>query len=328
MAKVAPKNPSAKAARAKKNDDAPDLHVKDLLAPFRVTKGKDFRLKDHATNDERETFDFDSAMSKALMADGVGDLQKLQDVLYADNRWSVLLIFQAMDAAGKDSTIKHVMSGVNPQGCQVHAFKRPSEEELDHDFLWRTTKALPERGRIGIFNRSYYEEVLVVRVHPQILKKQRIPDELTGDDVWRHRLKDIRRFERYLSRQGVKVIKFFLNVGKDEQKNRLLARIDDPEKNWKFETGDLVERAKWDDYMAAYEEAIQKTATKDSPWYVIPADDKKLMRVAVMAAVRRELEKLNLAYPKLAPDEQAKLADARKQLESGSDWQPPAKPKG
>jgi PPK2 family polyphosphate:nucleotide phosphotransferase len=324
--KPGPRKAAAKAAAEAKAGGPPDLHVKDLLAPFRVTKGKAFSLGDHPTEDDREAFDFDGAMSKALMADGVGDLQKLQDVLYADNRWSVLLIFQAMDAAGKDSTIKQVMSGVNPQGCQVHAFKRPSEEELDHDFLWRTTKALPERGRIGIFNRSYYEEVLVVRVHPRILEKQRIPDALIDDDIWRRRLKDIRRFETYLSRQGVKVIKFFLNVGKDEQKRRLLERIDDPEKNWKFETGDLVERAKWDDYMLAYEEAIQRTATKASPWYVIPADDKKFMRVAVMAAVRRELKKLNLAYPEMAPEERAKLADARRQLEAGAEG-PSAKQK-
>jgi PPK2 family polyphosphate:nucleotide phosphotransferase len=315
MAKGAAKaKPAAKARSAK--HDAPDLSVKDLIAPFRVTKGKDFRLKDHPTEDDREAFDFDKEMAKALLADGVDDLQELQDKLYADNRWSVLLIFQAMDAAGKDSTIKHVMSGVNPQGCQVHAFKRPSEEELDHDFLWRTTKALPERGRIGIFNRSYYEEVLVVRVHPQILGKQRIPTELVGEEIWAERLRDIRRFESFLSRQGVKVIKFFLNVGKEEQKARLLGRIDDPEKNWKFETGDLAERARWDDYMAAYEDAIQRTATKHSPWYVIPADDKKFMRVAVMAAVKRELKKLDLAYPTLAEDEKAKLAEAKRQLET------------
>jgi PPK2 family polyphosphate:nucleotide phosphotransferase len=309
------------AAKAVK-PEAPDISVKELLEPFRVTKGRDFRLKHHPTEDDREAFDFDKELAQALLADGVDDLQQLQDKLYADNRWSVLLIFQAMDAAGKDSTIKHVMSGVNPQGCQVHAFKRPSEEELDHDYLWRTTKALPERGRIGIFNRSYYEEVLVVRVHPRILGKQRIPEELIGEDIWKKRLKDIRRFESFLSRQGVKVVKFFLNVGKDEQKARLLGRIDDPEKNWKFETGDLVERARWDDYMAAYEDAIQRTATKHSPWYVIPADDKKFMRVAVMAAVKRELKKLGLKYPTMPEDEKAKLAEAKKQLETGTEGQP------
>jgi PPK2 family polyphosphate:nucleotide phosphotransferase len=316
-------------AKAKKaeaaTEPADELSVKKLLAPFRVTDGKEFRLEDHPTEDDREDFDFDKAMSKALLADGIGDLQKLQELLYADNRWSLLLIFQAMDAAGKDSTIGAVMSGVNPQGCQVHAFKRPSEEELDHDFLWRTMKALPERGKIGIFNRSYYEEVLVVRVHPQILAKQRLPAELIDDDIWHKRLKAIRRYEKYLSQQGVRIIKFFLNVGKDEQKRRLIARIDDPAKNWKFETGDLLERARWDDYMEAYEEAIRKTATKHAPWYVIPADDKKFMRVAVMAAIRRELKKLDLRFPELDPREKAGLADARERLAAGTEGVPPLK---
>jgi PPK2 family polyphosphate:nucleotide phosphotransferase len=310
MAKVATtKSP------AKKPTPKHDISVKDLLAPFRVTDGKGFKLKDHPTEDDRKDFDFNKAMSKALLADGIGDLQKLQDLLYADNRWALLLIFQAMDAAGKDSTIEHVMSGVNPQGCQVEAFKKPSEEELDHDFLWRSAKSLPERGRIGIFNRSYYEEVLVVRVHPEILKKQRIPEQFVDDEIWDKRLKAIRQNEKYLSRQGVKIIKFFLNVGKDEQKRRLIERIDDPTKNWKFQTQDLVERARWDDYMQGYEEAIRATATKQAPWYVIPADDKKFMRVAVMAAIKRELKKLDLKYPELAPEEKAKLADAKKTLE-------------
>lgn len=295
-------------------EERPEISVKELLAPFRVTNSKNFRLKDHPTEDTRSDFDFDKMISAALLTDGVSDLQKLQDRLYADDRWSVLLIFQAMDGAGKDSTIKHVMSGVNPQGCQVHAFKRPSEEELDHDFLWRTNKALPERGRIGIFNRSYYEEVLVVRVHPAILKKQRIPDQFIDDRIWERRLKAIRQSERFLSRQGVKIIKFFLNVSKDEQKRRLIDRIDDPGKNWKFEAGDLDERARWDDYMTAYEEAIQATATKQSPWYVIPADDKKFMRVAVMAAIRRELEKLDLVYPALSVEDQVTLGEARRRL--------------
>ncbi len=294
-----------------------DISVKEMLAPYRVTKGKGFHLDDHPTEDTRKDFDFDKEMSKALLADSIDDLQKLQDLLYADNRWAVLLVFQAMDAAGKDSTIKHVMSGVNPQGCQVHAFKRPSEEELDHDFLWRTNKVLPERGRIGIFNRSYYEEVLVVRVNPGILKKQRIPEKLLDDDIWDKRLKAIRQNEKFLSRQGVRIIKFFLHVGKDEQKKRLLARIDDPEKNWKFEAGDLVERARWDDYMYAYEEAIRATASKHAPWYVIPADDKKFMRVAVMATIKREMKKLKLEYPQISPEEAAKLGEARKALEIG-----------
>ena len=293
---------------------APEINARKLLAPFKVKHGKDFKLKDHPTRDTRKAFDLDKATNEALRTEGIADLQKLQDRLYADNRWSLLLIFQAMDAAGKDSTIAHVMSGVNPQGCQVHAFKRPSEEELDHDFLWRTTKALPERGRIGIFNRSYYEEVLAVRVHPEILKKQRIPESLLGDAIWKQRLKAIRRNESYLAQQGVRIIKFFLNVGLDEQKQRLLARIDDPSKNWKFEAGDLVERALWDDYMQAYEAAIRATATPDAPWYVIPADDKKLMRLAVMAAIKRELKKLDLHYPELSPEEKGKLAEARQAL--------------
>ncbi|MGL5138573.1 MAG: PPK2 family polyphosphate kinase, partial [Beijerinckiaceae bacterium] len=230
------------------------------------------------------------------------------------NRWSLLLIFQAMDAAGKDSTIKAVMSGINPVGCQVHSFKRPSEEELDHDFLWRTTKALPERGRIGIFNRSYYEEVLVVRVHPEILKKQRLPESLVGARIWDRRLKAIRRHETHLAQQGTRVIKFFLNVGREEQKKRLIARIDDPTKNWKFEVNDLSERKLWDDYMVGYEQAIRATATKDSPWYVIPADDKNLMRVAVMAAIKREMKKLDLAFPALDAIAKAKLGDAKRLL--------------
>jgi PPK2 family polyphosphate:nucleotide phosphotransferase len=306
--KAATKQPTAKAS------DKHEISVKELLAPFRVTNGDDFKLKHHPTEDTRKAFDFNKEVTKALLADGIGDLQKLQDVLYADNRWSVLLVFQAMDAAGKDSTIEHVMSGVNPQGCHVSAFKKPSEEELDHDFLWRTSKVMPERGRIGIFNRSYYEEVLVVRVHPEILRKQRIPKKFLDDEIWDKRLKAIRQNEKFLSRQGVKIIKFFLNVGKDEQKRRLIERIDDPEKNWKFETQDLVERNRWDDYMMAYEEAIRATATKHAPWYVIPADDKKFMRVAVMAAIRRELKKLDLRYPELAPEEKAKLGEAKKQL--------------
>jgi PPK2 family polyphosphate:nucleotide phosphotransferase len=322
---AATKTSSRKAAQKRSRDRAVDIEefsVKELLAPFRVTDGDKFSLDDHPTQDDRKDFDWDKAMSQALLADGVADLQKLQEMLYADNRWSLLIIFQAMDAAGKDSTIEAVMSGVNPQGCQVHAFKRPSEEELDHDFLWRTTKALPERGRIGIFNRSYYEEVLVVRVHPQILAKQRIPAELIDEKIWHRRLKAIRRYEKYLTQQGVKVVKFFLNVGKEEQKRRLIARIDDPSKNWKFETGDLVERARWDDYMEAYEEAIQATATRHAPWYVIPADDKKFMRVAVMAAIRRELQKLDVAYPELPPEEKARLGEARRQLESGTEAVP------
>jgi PPK2 family polyphosphate:nucleotide phosphotransferase len=318
MAKPATRTKTRKPADGDKVPDFADITVKDLLKPYRVTKGQDFRLKDHPTEDTRKAYDYDKVMAAALLKDGVEDLQKLQAKLYADNRWSLLLIFQAMDAAGKDSTIAHVMSGVNPQGCQVSAFKRPSDEELDHDFLWRTNKLLPERGRIGIFNRSYYEEVLVVRVHPDILKKQRIPEKLIDDEVWDQRLKAIRRMEHYLHDQGTKVVKFFLHVSKDEQKRRFLSRIDDPAKNWKFESADLTERARFDDYMHCYEEAIRATATKRAPWYVIPADDKKFMQVAVLAAIRRELKKLKLAFPELSAEERAKLADAKKILASES----------
>jgi len=321
--KAPEKSPSRRPAQSVRTDDGfDDVGVKELLAPFRVTNGDDFRLKHHATVDDRDDFDFDKVASKALLVDGVADLQKLQQRLYADDRWALLVIFQAMDAAGKDSTIAAVMSGVNPQGCQVHAFKRPSEEELDHDFMWRATKALPERGRIGIFNRSYYEEVLVVRVHPQILAKQRIPDELVDEKIWDRRLKAIRRYEKYLGRQGVRIVKFFLNVSPEEQKRRLVARIDDPEKNWKFETADLAERARWDDYMEAYEAAIQATASKHAPWYVIPADDKRFMRIAVMAAIRLELQKLDLRLPELAPEERAMLSDAKHQLLTGTEGVP------
>jgi PPK2 family polyphosphate:nucleotide phosphotransferase len=306
---------SSKKADAQK-PQIESLHVKALLAPFKVTKGKKFRLKDHDTEDDRKNFDFDKNLASALLEDGIEDLQELQEKLYADNRWSVLLVFQAMDAAGKDSTIEHVLSGVNPQGCQVQSFKKPSEEELDHDFLWRTSKVMPERGRIGIFNRSYYEEVLVVRVHPEILKKQRLPASLVDDKIWKNRLKAIRQNEKFLSRQGVKIIKFFLNVSEEEQKKRLLARIDDPAKNWKFEAQDVTERGFWDKYMEAYEDAIRETASKDAPWYVIPADDKKFMRVAVLAAVRHELKKLDLEFPILSPEDTVKLGEARKALEA------------
>jgi PPK2 family polyphosphate:nucleotide phosphotransferase len=293
---------------------ADDVDLGALAKPFRVTKGKSFRLEDYATKDKRDAFDFDREQTEAVLARGVKGLRKRQELLYADNRWSLLLVFQAMDAAGKDSTIKAVMSGVNPQGTQVHSFKRPSEEELDHDFLWRTTKVMPERGRIGIFNRSYYEEVLVVRVHPKILVKQRLPEELIGEDIFDLRLRDIRRHEKFMARQGTRIVKFFLHVSKEEQKKRLIERIDDPEKNWKFELGDLAERACWDDYMHAYEEAIRATACKQAPWYVIPADDKKFMRVAVMAAIRQEMKALELAFPELDAATKAKLGEAKATL--------------
>jgi PPK2 family polyphosphate:nucleotide phosphotransferase len=245
----------------------------------------------------------------------VDKLADLQDKLYAQDSWAVLLVFQAMDAAGKDGVIKHVMSGVNPQGCQVYSFKAPSPEELDHDYLWRTMTRMPERGRIGIFNRSYYEEVLVVRVHPAILAAERIPSELVTKDVWKERFEDINAFERYLARNGVIIRKFFLNLSKKEQKKRFLSRLDEPEKNWKFSAADIKERACWDDYMEAFEDMIRHTATPDAPWHVIPADNKWFSRIAVAEAVIDTLESLKLSYPKVEDVKAKELAAARKLLE-------------
>lgn len=284
---------------------------------FRVDNGDDFDLDDHPThNPLGEKLD-EKDEAREILDKGIRDLAKLQEKLYAQDEWSVLLVFQAMDAAGKDSTIKHVMSGINPQGCQVSAFKRPSDEELDHDYMWRCLKLLPERGRIGIFNRSYYEEVLVVRVHEKILAGQHLPRHLKEDpEIWDKRLKDIRHFESYLARNGTKVIKFFLNVSKDEQKRRLIDRLDDPSKNWKFEMGDLNERALWPDYMKAYRKAIAATATDKAPWYVIPADNKWFMRAAVVRAILAELEPLDLAFPKVDKKAVAEFDEARRRLES------------
>lgn len=286
----------------------------DLANRFRVTKGKGFRLKDW---DPRATDGFDDKeQAEALLAEGVERLAKLQDRLYADNRWSLLLIFQAMDAAGKDGTIKHVMSGVNPQGCQVYSFKSPSAEELDHDFLWRTTKCLPERGRIGIFNRSYYEEVLVVKVHPEFLVKQSMPESLIGKDVWEHRYESIADFEKHLARNGTVVLKFFLNVSKQEQKERFLKRLDEPERNWKFSGSDVSERQHWDEYQDAYQDLIRATAAKHAPWFVVPADHKWFTRLVVASAVIEALEALDLAYPTVSAAQKAGLAEARKLLEA------------
>jgi PPK2 family polyphosphate:nucleotide phosphotransferase len=249
------------------------------------------------------------------LARTLGRMIELQDVLYADNRWALLLVFQAMDAAGKDSAIKHVMSGLNPQGTQVFSFKRPSDEELDHDYLWRTVKALPERGRIGIFNRSYYEEVLVVRVHPEILGGQRLPDHLVTRDIWKERFEDIAAFERYLSRNGTQILKFFLHVSKEAQRSRLLERLDEKSKNWKFESGDLDERERWDDYMDAYEQALSRTSTKHAPWFVVPADHKWFTRFVIAELVVKALEGLDLSYPKVSKAQVAALVEARKRLE-------------
>ncbi len=288
------------------------ISTADLAARFRITSGKHFRLKDH---DPADTWKLKCKESGELLAQGVERLAALQEKLYAHDKWAVLLIFQAMDAAGKDGTIKHVMSGVNPQGCHVTSFKAPSVTELDHDFMWRSAAALPERGRIGVFNRSYYEETLVVRVHPEILQGQRLPAGLVSKHIWRERFEDIAAYERYLGRNGVVVRKFFLHVSKAEQKRRFLARLDEPGKNWKFSAGDLKERARWDDYQAAYEAAITHTATEEAPWHVIPADHKWFTRMAVMAAVIETLESLDLAFPKVDAAHRAELAVARAALE-------------
>jgi PPK2 family polyphosphate:nucleotide phosphotransferase len=273
--------------------------IERFIEPYRVTKGKSFRLKDFDPSDTQGIRSEFKPEAKGLLEMGVQWLAQEQDRLYAQDRWAVLLVFQAMDAAGKDGTIKHVMSGVNPQGCQVYSFKQPSAEELDHDFLWRSMKAIPERGRIGIFNRSYYEEVLVVRVHQEILQRQNLPPRLITKRVWDERLEDIAAFERYLTRNGVMILKFFLNVSRDEQKRRFLERLDMPDKNWKFSPADAIERQYWDDYMHAYEAAIRGTASKQAPWFVVPADNKWFTRVVVVAAIVEALESLDLAYPKV-----------------------------
>ena len=291
--------------------------VARFVTPFTVTSGKSFHLKDFSTRDTRGLKD-KSAAEKGLAA-GVARLAELQEKLYAQDRWGVLLIFQAMDAAGKDSAIEHVMSGVNPQGCQVYSFKSPSSEELDHDFLWRTTKALPERGRIGIFNRSYYEEVLVVRVHPEYLQKQKLPPEVLSKDIWKERFEDINAVERYLTRNGYTIRKFFLNVSKKEQKRRFLERLEMEEKNWKFSLADARERGFWDKYMEAYEDMIQHTATPHAPWIVVPADDKPLARLIVAASVVDAMDDMNLEYPKISPAQKQELAAARQALESEKD---------
>lgn len=284
-----------------------------LSKPYRIDSGKNFRLKDF---DPGSTGHFRSKQhAQKLLDEGIAEMAELQDKLYAQDRWAVLLMFQAMDAAGKDGAIKHVMSGLNPQGCQVYAFKAPSPEELNHDFLWRTSKSLPERGHIGIFNRSYYEEVLIVRVHPEILKTERVPETLLGKGLWQDRFEDICNFERYLFRNGVVVRKFFLNISKKEQKRRFLARLDTPQKNWKFSGSDIREREYWNDYMSAYDEMIAATSTKHSPWYVVPADNKWFTRLVVAAAVVDTLNGLELAYPQLDPGKYEELAVARAELE-------------
>lgn len=282
--------------------------------PYRISDGDKFRLKDVNPGDTGDLTSEDKPAAKEGLAMGVEALSEMQEMLYAQDKWSVLLIFQAMDAAGKDGAIRHVMSGVNPQGCQVYSFKTPSAEEMDHDFMWRSMKALPERGRIGIFNRSYYEEVLVVRVHEELLKNQKIPPSLVGKSIWKERFQDIRKVERYLARNGMLIVKFFLHVSKKEQKKRFLERLETPEKHWKFSLGDAKERGYWDDYMAAYEDMIRNTATPHAPWYVVPADNKWYTRLIVAAAVIDGLNSLNLHFPKVGPEKQAELAKARRAL--------------
>jgi PPK2 family polyphosphate:nucleotide phosphotransferase len=270
--------------------------------PYFVGNGKKFRLKDFPTDADFQNVPNEKQAIKDILQIGVEALSEMQEILYAQDKWSLLIIFQAMDAAGKDGAIKHVMSGINPQGCQVSSFKAPSHEELDHDFLWRCQKHLPERGRIGIFNRSYYEEVLVVRVHPEILQSQKLPKQLITDDIWKDRFKDIRNFEKYLHRNGTKVIKFFLNVSKEEQKKRFIERIDQTDKNWKFSTADANERAYWDKYMEAYDDMIRNTSTNESPWYVVPADKKLFARMVVASAILHCMDQLNLEYPKISSE--------------------------
>ncbi len=298
----------AKAAPRMKLDELVERAQK-LARRYRVRDGKGFRLEDVDPGDTAWLKAEDKPAAKEALQQGVDLLAELQDMLYAQDRWAVLLIFQAMDAAGKDGAIKHVMSGVNPQGCQVVSFKAPSPEEMDHDFLWRCLRNLPERGRIGIFNRSYYEDVLVVRVHPEILRKQKIPRELVTKDIWNERFRDIRTFERYLAGNGVVVRKFFLHVSRKEQKRRFLERIENPEKNWKFSPTDAQERGYWKDYMRAYEDMIRNTASKRSPWYVVPADNKWFTRIVVAAAVIDTLSSLGLKYPKV---DEAKLRELQK----------------
>jgi len=287
--------------------------VRKLLERYRIDDGAKFRLADHDPRDTAGSL-VDPEAAPALLAEGVARLADLQTHLYADRSWSVLCVFQAIDAAGKDGTIKHVMSGVNPQGVQVTAFKAPGPEELAHGYLWRIMRALPERGHIGIFNRSHYEEVLVARVHPEILHQQRLPPQLIGKHIWKQRLHDIVNFEAYMARQGTVVLKFFLHLSRDEQKRRFLERIDHPAKNWKFSADDVAERRHWDAYMHAYQAAIRATATPEAPWYVVPADHKWFTRLVVVRAMIDTLERLKLKAPELSPDEQARLLAARQEL--------------
>jgi len=289
--------------------------VHEFIERYVVESGEDFRIKDHDPGDTHDLKSGDKPEAKRLTEEGIVLLREMQDKLYAQSNWGLLLIFQGMDAAGKDSTIKHVMSGVNPQGVEVHAFKEPSSAELAHDFLWRTNRCLPARGKIGIFNRSYYEEVLVVRVHPEILEKERIPKELRGEHFWKNRYEDISAFEKYVARNGIAIRKVFLNVSKKEQKKRFLERLDNPEKNWKFSAADVKERKCWDDYQSAYEKMIRNTASGHAPWVVVPADNKWFSRLLVVATAVDALSEMNLEFPKVSEEKLAELRAARKELE-------------
>jgi PPK2 family polyphosphate:nucleotide phosphotransferase len=292
------------------------MKIEKLLKRYRVEEGKQFRLKDYDPADTHGLKSEFKPQARALLAHGVEELSRLQEILAAQDRWGLLLVLQAMDAAGKDGTIKHVMSGVNPQGVQVTSFKAPSAEELDHDYLWRSMKRVPGRGRVGIFNRSYYEEVLVVRVHPELLEKQKLPKPLLSKRVWQERFEDINAFERYLTRNGIAVLKIFLHVSKKEQKRRFMERLTQAEKNWKFSTSDVQERQHWDVYQEAYEDMIRHTANHNAPWYVVPADNKWFTRLVVAAAVVHALEGMNLKYPKVDAAQKAELEKARQQLEN------------
>lgn len=289
------------------------MKLQAIAKRYRIDKPNKFKLSDHDPADCCG-LTMDKAEAKALLAEGIERLSELQQRLYASNRWSVLVVLQAMDAAGKDSLIKHVMSGLNPQGVEVTSFKQPSAEELEHNFLWRINKHLPERGRIGIFNRSHYEEVLVVRVHPELLEHQALPRELNGKKIWKHRLDDIREFERHLARNGTLVLKFFLNVSPEEQRKRFLERIEEPAKRWKFSMGDIAERKLWPKYMAAYEDAIRETSRPEAPWYVVPADNKWFTRLVVAGALVDALDGLKLDYPKVEGKALKELQEVRKRL--------------
>ena len=289
------------------------MKPREFAKPFQVVDGSRFRLKEF---NPAETLGLKSKEhAKKALERGIARLAKLQEKLYAQDRWAILLILQAMDAAGKDSTIKHVMSGVNPQGCRVNSFKAPSAEELQHDFLWRTSRSLPERGQIGIFNRSYYEEVLAVRVHPELLARQKIPAQLVTENIWQKRFEDINAFERYITGNGIVVLKFFLHISKKEQKCRFLERLEDPEKNWKFSMSDALERQHWGKYMWAYEDMIRNTSTKHAPWHVVPADHKWFARLVVAEATIAAMESLDLAFPKMDAEKRRELKDARAALE-------------